>query len=407
MFEILYASEAARTRHRIGPLAAERERYLQHCAEQGGTHASLCLKARSLLWLAQRMLPTDLDGVDAVRLREIVYGVSSEAVAPTTAAAVVKCARPWLKFMGRWCQPQPPIPFEEPLERFVSWMRDERGFTPCTVSQWRSQTATFLHWCASTGRDLAGLRPEDIDAYFVTFGAQRWSRISAGHTATLLRVFLRQAAMNGTCSDVLADSIRGPRRYALESLPYALSWDDVRRLLGTANSDSEKDVRDRAILMLLAVYGLRRGEVAALRLEQIDWTARQLRIWRLKRRQPQVYPLAPSVAEALAAYVDIARPKVPYPEVFIRLQAPRRPIGASALYDIVSNRLHSLGIQAAHLGPHALRHACAAKLLTDGLSLKEIGDHLGHRSTSATMVYTKINLAALREVGDFDLGELP
>src|SRR5690606_38019614 len=72
-------------------------------------------------------------------------------------------------------------------------------------------------------------------------------------------------------------------------------------------------VRAVTILMLLAVYGLRRGEVAALRLEQIDWTARQLRIWRLKRRQPQVYPLAPSVAEALAAYVDIVRPKVPYP----------------------------------------------------------------------------------------------
>jgi integrase/recombinase XerD len=407
MFENLYVSEAARTRHRNGPLVAERERYLQHCAEEGGTHTSLCVRARSLLWVAERMLPTDLTGVDAARLCEIVYGGPSAAVAPTTVAALMNYARPWLKFMGWRRQPQPPIPFEEPLGRFVSWMRDERGLTPCTVSQWRSRAATFLRWCASTGRDLATLRPEDIDAYFVTFGAQRWSRISAGHMATLLRVFLRQAAMNGECSNTLADSICGPRRYALESLPYALSWDDVRRLLATANSDSEHDVRDRAILMLLAVYGLRRGEVAALRLDRIDWAARQLRIWRLKRRQPQVYPLVPSVAEALAAYVDIARPKVPYPELFIRMHAPRRPISAAGLYNIVSNRLRSLGIQAAHMGPHALRHACAAKLLTDGLSLKEIGDHLGHRSTSATMTYTKIDLAALREVGDFDLGELP
>lgn len=130
MFENLYASEAARTRHRNGPLAAERERYLQHCAEEGGTHASLCVRAHSLLWVAERMLPTDLEGVDAARLREIVYGGPSGAVAPTTAAALMNYARPWLKFMGRWRQPQPPIPFEEPLERFVSWMRDERGLTP-------------------------------------------------------------------------------------------------------------------------------------------------------------------------------------------------------------------------------------------------------------------------------------
>ena len=72
----------------------------------------------------------------------------------------------------------------------------------------------------------------------------------------------------------------------------------------------------------------------------------------------------------------------------------------------MSQRLLALDIKAAHLGPHALRHACAVKLLVDGLTLKEIGDHLGHRSTSATMTYTKVDLRALREVGDFDLGEL-
>lgn len=407
MFENLYASEAACTRHRMGPLAAERERYLQHCAEHGSTHASLRVCAYSLLWVAEHMRPTDVDGVDAIRLREIVYGGPSAIAAPTTAATRMDYARPWLKFLHWWRQPEPPIPFEAHLNCFVSWMRDERGLTPCTVSQWRSRAVTFLRWCASTGRDLAALRPEDVDAYFINYGAQRWSRVSAGHMATMLRVFLRHAASRGACSGTLADSVRGPRQYALASLPYALSWEDVRRVIATASSDTERDVRDRAILMLLAIYGLRRGEVAALRLDQIDWTAGQLRIWRLKRRQPQAYPLVASVAEALANYVDIARPKVPHPEVFIQTRAPRKPISAAGLYDIVSDRLRSLDIRAAHLGPHALRHACAAKLLTDGLSLKEIGDHLGHRSTSVTMTYTKIDLAALREVGDFDLGELP
>lgn len=353
------------------------------------------------------MRPTDVDGVDAMRLREIAYGGRSADAAPTTAATRMNHARPWLKFLHWWREPQPPIPFEKSLDRFVSWMRDERGLTPSTVSQWRGRVTTFLRWCGNTDRDLGTLRPEDIDAYFVTYGAQRWSRISAGHIACMLRVFLRHAATQGACSGTLADSIRAPRHYALESLPYALSWDDVRRVLATASSDAERDVRDRAILMLLAVYGLRRGEVASLRLDQIDWAAGQLRIWRLKRCQPQVYPLVASVAEALAAYVDIARPTVPYSEIFIRTRAPRIPISSAALYDIVSDRLRSLDIKAAHLGPHTLRHACAAKLLSDGLSLKEIGDHLGHRSTSVTMAYTKIDLAALREVGDFDLGDLP
>jgi integrase/recombinase XerD len=56
-----------------------------------------------------------------------------------------------------------------------------------------------------------------------------------------------------------------------------------------------------------------------------------------------------------------------------------------------------------HRGPHCLRHACASHLVAAGLSLKEIGDHLGHRSPYATRVYAKVDLAGLRQVADFDL----
>jgi integrase len=159
--------------------------------------------------------------------------------------------------------------------------------------------------------------------------------------------------------------------------------------------------------MLLAIYGLRCGEVVSLRLDQIDWAGRKLSIFRLKRRQPQVYPLQRSVAEALSRYIDTVRPPVRHPQIFIRLQAPRQPITAQALYHVVNERLRTLDIQAAHLGPHALRHACAAKLLAEGLTLKQIGDHLGHRSSSSTMTYAKVDITALREVAAFDLGDLP
>jgi len=408
MFENLVSTDEALARHRNGPLAAERYRYLQHCADQGATRESLRLKARSILWIAEHLSPDDLGSIGAARLHEIVCGATlAAAPAPTTAATLTTCARGWLKYLGWWPQAQEPsIPFAPALERFVAWMRDERGLSPCTIEQWRYRTARFLHWCSETGRDLATLQPQDIDAYFVTYGAQRWSRTSAGHMATMLRVFLRHAGSTGTCSPSLAASIQSPRRYCLESLPYALSWDDVRRVIATASGQSERDIRDRAILLLLAVYGLRRGEVASLRLDQIDFVAGQLHIWRLKRRQAQVYPLVPSVAQALRRYIEGVRPDVTHAEVFIRTHAPRSPIGAAALYGIVSQRLRALDIRAAHLGPHALRHSCAVKLLADGLSLKEIGDHLGHLSASATMTYAKVDLASLRQVGDFDLGGL-
>jgi len=403
MFEILYRRKADVVRHRAAPFAEERGRYLRHCAEQGGTWGRLRTNAKWMCWAAVRMSPNDCRGVNAARLHELVRGAG---LTPESAETYEQSIRPWWKFMGWWHEESKPVPFGPQLEQFISWMHDERGLSAKTIDVRRRRIAGFLHWCADTRRDLAALRPEDLDAFFIACATKGWSRVSVASVATGLRVFLRHAASTGGCRTGLAESIVSPTVYMLASLPYALSWEEVQRLLASASSDTPRDVRDRAILMLLAIYGWRSCEVAALRLDQVDWTRRQLHVWRSKCRQSQVYPLQASVAEALARYIDTVRPAVAHPEVFIHLQAPRRPISSQAIYYLVSQRLRALDIQAAHLGPHALRHACATKLLAEGLTLKEIGDHLGHHSTSATMIYTKVDLRALREVGDFDLGGL-
>lgn len=405
MFEKLFADVGTIARHRDGPLFDERNRYLLHCASVGATLHTQRNRARAMLRLAMS-LPADVHGqVDAELLRHLI-STQQPPVADQTAAGLLNIGRPWLKFIGWWHQPEQPTAFPEALERFVVWMRDERGLTPCTVEQWRYRTTNFLRWCKETGRDLKSLEPEDIDAYFVSYGAQRWSRISAGHIARMLRVFFKHAASTGACSKSLAGSILCHRRYRFETLPYALGWSDVQRLINTAKGGTEVDVRDRAILLLLAIYGLRRGEVAALRLEDIDREQGHLRVWRLKRHQPQIYPLVSSVELALASYIETVRPSVTHAQVFIRTRSPRVPITPPGIYDVVNRRLRSLGVQAAHLGPHALRHACASKMLADGLTLKEIGDHLGHRSAASTSIYAKVDLAGLRQVGEFDLGGL-
>ncbi len=162
MFETFVSTDRALARHRDGPLAEHRNRYLLHCADQGGTRESLRLRARSILWVAEHMAPNDFGKVDASRLHEIVYGsVSLATPAPTTAASLVRFARPWLKYLGWWPQVEDVIPFAPALEHFVAWMRDERGLTQCTIDQWQYRTSKFLHWCSDTGRDLATLRPQD------------------------------------------------------------------------------------------------------------------------------------------------------------------------------------------------------------------------------------------------------
>lgn len=406
MLEQLFRGESALARHRAGPYTEERERYLQHCAEHGATRGVLCMKANELLWLCQHLRRDASQGIDLPALQEIARERVSVCKGATTERRLVDIGRPWLRFLGWWRVPTAESRFQGHLERYVTWMRDERGFSSSTVVQWRSKIRDFLQWYERTDRPLCALQPSDVDVYFVTEGARRWSRVSTSGIAAVLRVFLRYMANCGECDPRVADTIRGPRLYAQESLPSGPAWSDVQRILAHAGGNSPTDVRDRAILMLLAIYGMRSGEVRSLRLDQIDWPGRVLRVFRLKRRQPQVYPLLQSVAEAVSRYIDTARPKAAHPEIFLGVLAPHGPLSSGAMSALVRNRFMALRIQAPHRGPHALRHACAARLVAEGLSMKEIGDHLGHRTTRATGTYAKVDLAALREVGDFDLGDL-
>jgi site-specific recombinase XerD len=110
------------------------------------------------------------------------------------------------------------------------------------------------------------------------------------------------------------------------------------------------------------------------------------------------------VAEALLRYLREVRPRVSNREVFLSTQAPLKPFARGSLYSRVSRRFHLLEIISRNHGTHSLRHACATHLLNEGLSMKEIGDHLGHRSPDSTRIYAKVDLKGLRPVADFDLG---
>lgn len=224
MFESIFRFRATVARHRKGPFAEERERYLRHFAVAGATNLTLQQRASQILCVAQDMLPGDRGGISPERLREIVR---AHRPAPSLGTILTRhnAARPWLKFLGWWRPVVHPIAFAEVLDEFVRWMRDERGLTPCTIQQWRSRTGHFLNWLAESGRDLAELNPEGIDAYFLTHGVARWSRLSARHIGIMLRVFLRHAASRGHCDGRLAGSILTPRRHdATHSIPCPMPW---------------------------------------------------------------------------------------------------------------------------------------------------------------------------------------
>ena len=413
MFETLFHSPTVIARHQRAPFVEERRRYLVHGAQQGYSRAMLLLQARELLWAAHKLqmypdLRLTLAQITAVahdwEERRRCGGHALNEV--WTQQRFVQVTRAWLRFLGCFHVPTAPMPFAEQLDAYLTWMAHERGLAATTIEQTRRYLGQFLRWYGGRGRALAAIHLTDIDAFLREGSTKGWCRTSVNNMATALRGFFRYGAVQGWCPPTLAPAIHGPRRFAFESLPLGPAWPEVQRLLASLETDRPGDIRDRAMLMLFAIYGLRASEVAQLRLDDLDWDHDLLRVARAKRHSPQLYPLVATVGNALLRYIRHVRPACGHRAVFLSLVPPIRPLSRSALYNLTRTHFQTLGIHATHLGPHALRHSCATRLAAAGVSLKAIGDHLGHRSPSATRIYTKVDLPALRQVAAFDVGEL-
>ena len=299
-----------------------------------------------------------------------------------------------------------PLPYNHHLQQFLTFLKQERGFADATIVNRKRSLKPFLAWLIAQDVPLSTVSPVVITKYFISAVAGKWMRTSVSFHVQSLRSFFRYASSRGWCAAGIAESIDAPRLYTHENLPQGPSWEEVKKLLATVNGASPVQIRSRCSILLCSVYGLRVGEVCCLRLEDIDWAEERISVRRPKQRKSQTYPLTTEVGNALLRYLKEGRPRCPHREVLLTLRRPYRPVSVGALSTMTRKLQKRLGLELKRCGSHVLRHACATHLLAQGLTLKEVGDHLGHMSVGATRIYAKVDLTGLREVAALDVRPL-
>ncbi len=299
-----------------------------------------------------------------------------------------------------------PLPYNHHLHQFLTFLKHERGFADATIVNRKRSLKPFLAWVIAQDVQLSAVSPVTITKYFTSAVAGRWKRTSVSFHVQSLRSFFRYASSRGWCAAGIAESIDAPRLYTYENLPQGPSWEEVGKLLASVDGTSPVQIRSRCAILLCAVYGFRVGEVCWMRLEDIDWAEEKISVRRSKQRKIQTYPLTTEVGNALLRYLKEARPRCAQREVFVTLRRPYRPVTVGALSTMTQKLQKRLGLKLKRYGSHVLRHACATHLLAQGLTLKEVGDHLGHVSVAATRIYAKVDLTALREVAALDVRPL-
>jgi site-specific recombinase XerD len=286
------------------------------------------------------------------------------------------------------------------LEEYLTFLQHHRGLREGTLYFHRRWGERFLHHLAQhlPNVDLTQLTVPIVDAFVLplarTVGrGTQWQMIQA------VRGMLRHLHRTGRVVEDWSRFVQGPRRYRLASIPTTISMDEVRRLLATIDRRSAISRRNYAILLLLAVYGLRAREVIELRVDDVDWRGGIIRVRRSKTSRPLVLPLTSSIGSALAAYLRHGRPPTDAREIFVRHRGTATAFRKSSnVFGIVQRAFDRAGIGSVRRGPHVLRHALATHLVQRGFPLHVAANLLGHQHPDSTLPYTKLAIEDLREV---------
>lgn len=284
--------------------------------------------------------------------------------------------------------------WHDQLERFEVHLR-RRGLSDATRRAYRSDLVSLATWSSNQGLSATELDYKALRRFAQRESAEGLAASSLARRLASVRAFFASLVERGEIDQNFAELLVAPRM--ARDLPRVLSASESARLLDRLPTSRPLQLRDRAMLELTYGCGLRASEVTALRVDSIDLDEEQLRV-EGKGGRTRIVPVGEHATRWMRDYIARARPKlvaVGADSGFLFLTKSGQQLQPSDVRRRLENALRQAGV-AAGISPHSLRHSFATHLLNGGADLRSVQELLGHRSISATQIYTRVESARLR-----------
>ena len=277
---------------------------------------------------------------------------------------------------------------------FREWMLRHRGVRPSTLAAYTRVVEDLID---TLGETFEAYRAADIRA-FVLKQTRGYGISKAQQIVTSTRMFLRFLAATKKVPESIVSSVPKIAGWKLSSVPRFLPAADIDQMLAACDDRTDTALRDRAIILLASRLGLRAGDIAALTFGDVDWQEGCMRVSGKSRREVWL-PIPQDVGEAILAYLEHERPRIPEEHLFLKAVAPQGAIASYLVSSVVRRAMDRAGIEnAPSHGAHVLRHSAATAMLREGATLHQIGSVLRHQSIETTYHYAKVDLDLLRMV---------
>jgi site-specific recombinase XerD len=384
-----------------GALAQYAEGFVAELRWLGYTPVSSSHQLRLTAHLSRWLSGEGLDESALTPERMTEFLVSRRAAGYTNYLSV-KALVPLIDYLRRLgVAPPTPVlvltPTDVLLGRFRAYLVGERGLVVTTGRDYVDMVRPFVTSRVRPDGELdLSLTAGDVTR-FVLAQAPRRGRGSAKLMVTALRSLLGFLHIDGVLAASLVGAVPSVAGWQLAGLPRGLDAGQVRALLDSCDRHTAVGLRDFAVMTMMVRLGLRRGEIARLRLDDVDWRGGQITVCGKADRRERL-PLPADVGEALVAYLRRGRP-VAFGDcrrLFLRTRAPHRELTPGGVTQIVVTAAERAGLDP--IAAHRLRHTTATTLLRSGAPLSEVGELLRHRRALTTAIYAKVDRDALRTI---------
>jgi integrase/recombinase XerD len=386
-----------------GPLEPFAAGFLRSLRRQGYTPNSAILQMHLMAHVSRWLTGEGLE-VREVRATDVERFLRARRSAGYTHYLSAKAMQPMLSYLrdeGVSLTPAPTVadgPVDGAVERYRQYLVQERGLGSASARVYVNAVRPFIRGRISP--DGLALDWHSLDAAavtaFVVARTPNQSRSGAKLTVSALRSLLGFLHVEGTIARALTSAVPSVAGWRLAGLPKALEAAEIQVLFASCDRRTRTGRRDFAVLTTLVRLGLRAGELAALRLDDIDWRAGTIVI-RGKGHQIDQLPWPVDVGEAVVAYLRRGRPTTAEDRtLFVRVKAPHRALSTGGVSQIIVAAARRAGLRRVHA--HRLRHTAATQLLRAGAGLPEIGQLLRHRRLETTAIYAKVDRVALRAI---------
>lgn len=285
------------------------------------------------------------------------------------------------------------------VREFIAYRRRHSGVAPGTTPADARTASASLEFLRGRRLSVTRARVVDVDDFIATC-SHKWAPKTVAGVCSTLRAFLSFLHVSGRLQTDLAAVVVSPRIRPLDRPSRALAWSAVRRILSAIDVSEGLGLRDYAMLLMMATYGMGAGEVLSLRLDDIEWGARTIRVRRPKTGSETVLPMLDAVGRVLARYLRDRRPAHARGRaVFVSQRMPHAKLsGSSAIRHRLDKYAALAGVHADFLGTHVFRHTHATRQIESGAPAKIVGDILGHKRPESTSAYVRSAIRGLRAI---------